>query len=159
MGAYGGLGGQCKTQLAAERFALTHRLFFSGRKLDYINLRPPHNAQFSSTYRSVRLPNSPAFMRTTSIIGGPCYGQAPLAADFFSGRSSIDGDRSPVCFFYLPPSIGLLLTVRTRFFCTRDHIGRGIFAAEHRLTRAILERHHARAASELVGWRSSLPFF
>ena len=31
--------------------------------------------------------------------------------------------------------------------------------AEHRLTRAILERHHARATSELSGRRSSLPFF
>ena len=29
MGAYGGLGGRCKT----HRFALTHRLFFSDRKL------------------------------------------------------------------------------------------------------------------------------
>ena len=31
--------------------------------------------------------------------------------------------------------------------------------AEHCLSRAILERHHARATSELAGWRSSLPFF
>ena len=52
-------------------------------------------------------------------------------------------------FLYLPPSIGLLLTVQSRFF----------FAAERRRTRAIFERHHARAASEFTGWRSSLPFF
>ena len=30
--------------------------------------------------------------------------------------------------------------------------------AEHQLTRAILERHHAQATSKLAGWRSSLPF-
>ena len=52
-------------------------------------------------------------------------------------------------FLYLPPSIGSLLTVRSRFF----------FAAERRRTRAIFERHHARAASEFIGWKSSLPFF
>ena len=52
-------------------------------------------------------------------------------------------------FLYLPPSIGLLLTVRSIFF----------FAAERRRTRAIFERHHARAASVFTGWRSSLPFF
>ena len=34
VGAHGGLGGQCKTQLRLiDRFALTHRLLFSGRKL------------------------------------------------------------------------------------------------------------------------------
>ena len=52
-------------------------------------------------------------------------------------------------FSYVPSSIGLLLTIRSRFF----------FAAERRRTRAIFERHHARAASEFTGWRSSLPFF
>ena len=52
-------------------------------------------------------------------------------------------------FLYLPPSIGLLLTVRSRFFS----------AAERRRTRAIFERHHARAAKEFTGRRSSLPFF
>ena len=103
-----------------DRFALTHRyIFFRAGSWDYINIRPPHKAQFFSLFRSVRLPSLLAFMRTTSIIGGPCYRQAPLAADFFSGWSSIDGDRSPVRFFYLPPSIGLLLTVRTRFFSVR----------------------------------------
>ena len=58
-------------------------------------------------------------------------------------------ERSLAFFLYLPPSIGLLLTVRSRFF----------FAAERRRTRAFFERHHARAASEFTGWRSSLPFF
>ena len=52
-------------------------------------------------------------------------------------------------FLYLPPSICLLLIVQSRFF----------FATERRRTRAIFERHHARAASEFTGWRSSLPFF
>ena len=33
-------------------------LFFSGRSWDYINILSPHNAQFLSTYRSVRLHNS-----------------------------------------------------------------------------------------------------
>ena len=32
--------------------------FFSDRSWDYINIRSPHNAQFLSTYRSVRLHNS-----------------------------------------------------------------------------------------------------
>ena len=35
---------------------------------------------------------------------------------------------------------------------------RDIFAAEHRLTRVFLERHHARATSELAGWRFSFRF-
>ena len=80
---------------------------------------------------------------------------------FFSGRSSngIAQGKHLSPSFYLPPSVGLLLNVRTRFFCTRDRVWEGIFAAEHRLTRAVLERHHARATSELAGWRSSLPFF
>ena len=53
---------------------------------------------------------------------------------FFSGRSSNGIARgkhlSPS--FYLPPSVDLLLTVRIRFFCTRDRVWEGIFAAEHR---------------------------
>ena len=72
---------------------------------------------------------------------------------FFGGGPKLERNRtwetSIALFLYLPPSIGLLLTVRSRFF----------FAAERRCTRAIFERHHARAASEFTGWRSSLPFF
>ena len=96
--------------------------FFRAGSRDYIHIRPPHNAQFFSTYRSVRLPSSLAFMRTTSIIGGPCYRQAPLAADFFFGPELDRWGQITYSFFYLPPSICLVLTVRTGFFCTRDHI-------------------------------------
>ena len=44
---------------------------------------------------------------------------------FFSG-SKLERNRiwetSLAFFLYLPPSIGLLLTVRSRFFCTRDRV-------------------------------------
>ena len=49
----------------------------------------------------------------------------PTPITFFGSeleRNRINWDRSPVPFFYLPPSVGLLLTVRTRFFCTRDRV-------------------------------------
>ena len=82
-GAYGGLGGQCKTQLAAERPLCTHApiiiFFFSGRSWDHINIRTPHNAQFLSTYRSVRLHNS-----------FTCMGNR---IDYLSSGSSMDPHR------------------------------------------------------------------
>ena len=53
--------------------------FFSGRSWDYINIRSPHNAQFLSTYRSVRLHNS-----------FTCMGNR---IDYFSSGSSMEPQR------------------------------------------------------------------
>ena len=69
---------------------------------------------------------------------------------FWGGGAKLERNRTwetSLAFFFI--STAALLTVRSRFF----------FAAEHRRTRAISERHHARATSEFTGWRSSLPFF
>ena len=53
--------------------------FFSGRSWDYINIRSPHNAQFLSTYRTVRLHNS-----------FTCMGNR---IDYFSSGSSMEPHR------------------------------------------------------------------
>ena len=152
MGAHGGLGGQCKT----HRFALTHRLCFRARTWDYINIRPPHNAQFLSTFRSVRLQfvhlhgkphrfctsDRPLGIthgrKTVSPSRSPCDSDPFLVAIhnrcspswdpyrlFFFGlklEQNRTWERSLAFFLYLPPSIGLLLTVRSRFFCTRYRV-------------------------------------
>ena len=57
-GAHGPSAGSARHSLRLkDRFALTHRLLFSGRSWDHINIRSPHNAQLLSTYRSVCLHN------------------------------------------------------------------------------------------------------
>ena len=58
-GAHGASAGSARHSLRLkDRFVLTHRIFFSGWSWDHINIRSPHNAQFLSTYRHVRLHNS-----------------------------------------------------------------------------------------------------
>ena len=150
----------CKQQPVCLH-ANTHRLFFRAEAGTISN---------SLAFTFVRLHGKPYrlfFERGAGMVCSRFCVQAATrspscahASIIFSGRSTngiAQGNHlSP--FFYLPPSVGLLLTVRTRFICTRDRVWEGIFAAEHRLLRAILERHHARATSELAGWRSSLPF-
>ena len=74
---------------ALPRFALTHRLFFSGRSWDYINIRSPHNAQFLNTYRSVRLHSS-----------FTCMGSR---IDYFSSGSSMETHR----LLFFGPELGL----------------------------------------------------
>ena len=142
-----------------DRFALTHRLFFSGRKLGlYQHSTTAQRLIFEHV--SICSPSQFARLNENHIN----YWRAVLPPStaggrFFFGPELDRWGQISCSFFYLPPSIGLLLTVWTNFLCTRDHIWKGIFAAEYQLTRAILERHHAPAASELAGWRSSLPFF
>ena len=135
---------------------------------DYINIRSSHNAQFLSTYRSVRLHNSFTCMgnrthfcksdrplgithgrKTVSPSRNPCDSDPFLVA--IHNRCSPSGDPHRSFFF------GSELE-RVRINGDRYYV-RFLSTAEHRLTRAVLERHHARATSELAGWRSSLSFF
>ena len=133
---------------------------------DYINIRPPHNAQFLSTYRSVRL----QFVHL--------HGTAPISVRVITTSVSLtaeipfrlQGTHVIPILFWSQFTIDVRLRTHTDpFFSGRSSNGSAsmgtdlLFAflstAEHRLTRAILERHHARATSELSGRRSSLPFF
>ena len=151
----------CKQQ-PVRLHANTHRLFFRAGAGTISN---------SLSFKFVRFHGEPYrlfFEREPewSVRAFACNQQlvrlhANTHRSFFSGRSwnGIAQEKHLSPSFYLPPSVGLLLTVRTRFFCTRDCVWEGIFASKHRLTPAILERHHARATSELAGWRSSLSFF
>ena len=158
-----GLGGQCKTQLAAERPLCTHApiiFCLSGRSWDHISIRTPHNAQFLSTYRSVRLHNSFTCMGNRTDF---CTSDRHLGITH--GRKTVSPSRNPC------DSDPFLVAIHNRcrlhgthtdiFFSGRSSNGSAsmgtdlLFAflstAEHRLTRAILERHHARATSELSG--------
>ena len=135
----------CKQQLS-RLHANTHRLFFRAGAGAISN---------SLAFAFVRLHGKPYrlfFERELewSVCTSACKQQlVRLHANthrlFFRAGARTESHKGKICrlFFYLPPSVGLLLTVQTRFFCTRDRVWEGIFAAEHQLTRAILERHHA----------------
>ena len=164
MGAYEGLGGQCKTQLRLEdRFALKHRLFFSGRKLGLY--------QHSTTAQR-------SILEHVSICSVCLHGTAPISVRVITTSVSLTAERpfrlqgthaSPILFWSQFTIDVRLRTHTDHFFSGRSSNGSAsmgtdlLFAflstAEHRLTRAIVERNHARATSELSGQRSSLPFF
>ena len=150
-----------------DRFSLTHRLFFFGPELGHINIHSPHNAQFLNTHRSVRLHNSLTCMgnrtdfctsdhhlgithgrKTVSPSSNPCDSD-PFLVAIHNRCSPSDQHRSS----FLGPELDGSASMGT------DLLFAFLSTAEHRLTRAILERHHARATSELSGRRSSTSLF
>ena len=170
-GSSRGLGGQYKTQLAAERPLCTHALIiFFGPELGPYqhSLAPRHSilehvsiclpSQFVHLHgKPYRLlfereldGNAPNYVRVIAT-SGITHGRKPVSPSrnacdpdpflvathnrcspswdphrlFFFGPKlewSRTWETSLAFFLYLPPSIGLLLTVQSRFFCTRDRV-------------------------------------
>ena len=152
MGAYGGLGGMCKAQLrlnapiifSGRKPGLYQHSTTAQRSIfEHVSICLP-------SIRSPAWETAPIFVRViapsvsftaeisfrlqgTHVIPILFWSQFTIDAHlrgtrtvFFGGGAKLERNRtwetSLAFFLYLPPSIGLLLTVRSRFFHTRYRI-------------------------------------
>ena len=211
MGAYGGLGERCKTQLrlnapiiffgpeagtistfdhrtsicspsirspawnrtdfctSDHHFGMTH-----GRK----NVSPSRNPCESDPRKLGLYQHSITAHRSVRLQFVHLHGTAPISVRVITTSVSLTAERLfrlqgthviPILFWSQFTIDVRLRTHTDHFFSGRSSNGSAsmetnlLFAflstAERRLTRAFLERHHARATSDLFGRRSSLPFF
>ena len=140
-----GLRGQYKSSRLKDR---THASiiisFFEPEIWTIINNRSPR-AQFLSTHRSVRLHGS-SNLYQQSLTARSIFEHAPICSpsyetiDYFS-TLAFNGSSNGHA------SIGT------------DLLFASISTAEHRVARAILERHHARVTSQLFGPEVFFPVF
>ena len=157
MGAYGDLGGRCKTQLR-----LNAPIIFFGPEAGTISTFDHRSVRLQFVHLHGTAPSSVRVITTSVSLTA----ERPFR---LQGTHVIPTHVIPILFWSYFTIDVRLRTHTGHFFSGRSSNGSAsmgtdlllafLSTAEHRLTRAILERHHARATSELSGRRSSLPFF
>ena len=128
-----------------------HRL----RPKDRFTLREPMcgiSAQFLSTYQSVRLRG------TISTIFFQPRAMCRISAQFLSTLNPFAFTGKRIDFFF-GPELERNRINGDQLFCARDRAREVFSLPSIGLLEQFLERHHARATSELAGWRSSFSFF
>ena len=128
-----------------------HRL----RPKDHFALREPMcgiSAQFLSMYQSVRLYGtiSTIFFQLRAMCRIPAQFLSTLNPFAFMGKR-ID--------YFFGPELERNRINGDQIFCTRDRAREEFSLSSIGSLKQFLERHHARATSELTGWRSSFRFF